>query len=67
MTKCIYGHKLNTEQLLVYTFQAYFPINQYKRKLTIIQGLEVSDELDVLVHRGRFRVNRPSEHVATEF
>lgn len=35
-------------------------------RLTIIQGLEVSDELDVLVHGGLFGVDGPSEHVAAE-
>lgn len=34
--------------------------------LTIIQGLEVSDELDVFVHRRLFGVDGASEHVAAE-
>jgi len=37
-----------------------------EEELTIIQGFEVSNELDIFIHRGLFGVNCPSKHVATE-
>lgn len=41
-------------------------MTQQSAFLTIIQGLEVSDELDVLVHGRVLGVYRTPEHVATE-
>lgn len=35
-------------------------------ELTIIQGLEVSDNLDIFIHGRLLGVDGPSEHVATK-
>lgn len=34
--------------------------------LTSVEGLKVSDELDILINGRLFRVDRAPEHVATE-